>query len=88
MIQKKQPVRMCAGCNEHKPKRELIRVVRTPEGEILVDRTGKKSGRGAYLCDDPSCLAKARKRKALERALDTSVSSEVYEKLEGELTKR
>lgn len=88
MIQKRQPVRMCAGCNERKPKKELIRVVRTPDGEILIDRTGKKSGRGAYLCDDPACLLKARKRKSLERAFGAAVDSAVYEKLEEELTAR
>ena len=86
MAQKKQPVRMCAGCSQRKAKNEMIRVVRTPEGEILLDRTGKKSGRGAYLCDDPACLAMARKRKALERSFDMTIDPAVFEKLEKEMT--
>ena len=69
MALRKIPVRMCAGCSEHKPKKELVRVVRTPEGEILLDLTGKKSGRGAYVCHDPECLKKARRARRLERAL-------------------
>lgn len=82
---KKVPVRMCIGCREHKPKKELIRVVRSPEGEISIDATGKKSGRGAYLCADSACLAKARKTRQLERALETAIPDEVYEKLEQQL---
>ena len=65
-MQKKQPVRMCSGCAAHRPKRELVRVVRTPEGTILLDPGGKKSGRGAYLCPDAACLKKARKARRLE----------------------
>lgn len=82
---KKMPVRMCTGCREHKLKKELIRVVRSPQGEISIDFTGKKSGRGAYLCADPKCLMKARKTKQLERALETAIPDEVYEKLEQQL---
>ena len=82
---KKLPVRMCAGCAEHKPKKELVRVVRTPQGEILLDPSGKKSGRGAYLCPNPECLKKARRAKRLERALDCQIPQEVYDRLEEEM---
>ena len=74
---KKIPMRRCVGCMEQRPKRELIRVVRSPEGEISLDATGKKSGRGAYLCPDPACLAKARKARRLERALECEIPDEV-----------
>lgn len=84
-MQKKIPIRQCLGCREHKPKRELIRVVRSPEGEISLDFRGKKPGRGAYLCPNPACLAKVRKSRALERALSTKVDPAVYEALEAEL---
>ncbi len=82
---KKMPVRMCTGCREHRLKKELIRVVRSPQGEISIDFSGKKSGRGAYLCADPTCLAKARKTRQLERALETAIPDEVYQRLEQEL---
>ena len=82
---KKIPMRRCVGCMEQRPKRELIRVVRSPEGEISLDTTGKKSGRGAYLCPDPACLAKARKARRLERALECEIPDEVYERIEKEL---
>ena len=82
---KKVPVRMCTGCREHKPKKELIRVVRSPEGEISIDATGKKSGRGAYLCPSADCLARARKSKALERAFAGPIPPEVYEGLQQEM---
>ena len=82
---KKIPLRRCVGCMEQRPKRELIRVVRSPEGEISLDTTGKKSGRGAYLCPDPACLAKARKARRLERALECEIPDEVYERIEKEL---
>ena len=82
---KKIPMRRCVGCMEQRPKRELIRVVRSPEGEISFDTTGKKSGRGAYLCPDPACLAKARKARRLERALECEIPDEVYERIEKEL---
>ena len=68
--QKKVPVRRCVGCNAQKPKKELVRIVRSPEGEVGVDLTGKRSGRGAYLCPSASCLAKARKAKRLEHAFE------------------
>ena len=82
---KKIPVRQCLGCREHKPKNELIRVVRSPEGEISLDFRGKKPGRGAYLCPSAQCLAKARKAKRLERALEAQIPPEVYESIEREL---
>ncbi len=76
-----EPVRMCVGCRERSAKKELIRIVRTPAGEIVADAAGKTPGRGAYICRKASCLAKARKSRALERALDTAISPEDYEKL-------
>ena len=72
-MQKKIPMRQCLGCREQKPKKELIRVVRSPEGEISLDFRGKANGRGAYVCPDPACLKKAIKAKALERALQTAI---------------
>ena len=83
---KKIPMRQCLGCNEHKPKGELIRVVRTPEGDTVLDFTGKKSGRGAYVCRSLSCLRKARKSKRLEKNLDCAISEEVYDKMESEIS--
>ena len=85
MQQRKIPLRLCLGCNESKPKKELVRVVRSPEGEISLDLVGKKPGRGAYLCPSAQCLAKARKAKRLERALDTQIPPEVYESIEREI---
>ncbi len=82
---KKEPVRRCTGCGEHFPKRELIRVLRTPEGEIVLDITGKRSGRGAYICKDPACLKKARKSRRIETSLECAIPDEVYEKLQEEL---
>lgn len=73
---------MCVGCSEHKPKKELIRIVRTPEGEVVIDFTGKKSGRGAYICRDIQCLKKAMKSKRIERTLEATISQEQYDKLE------
>lgn len=78
---KKIPLRMCVGCREMKPKKELLRVVRTPEEEIVIDFTGKKSGRGAYVCPDEACLNRAVKQKQLERALERPISPEVFEQL-------
>ena len=83
---KKIPMRQCLGCNEHKPKIELMRVVRTPEGDVVLDFTGKKSGRGAYVCRSLSCLRKARKSKRLEKNLDCAISDEVYDKMESEIS--
>ena len=82
---KKIPTRQCLGCNEHKPKRELLRVVRSPEGEISLDFTGKKSGRGAYICRDVRCLKKARKSRRIDRSLECQISDEVYDLMEREL---
>lgn len=80
MAGKKIPQRMCVGCREMKEKRELIRIVRTEEGAVL-DPTGKKPGRGAYLCLDSQCLAKAEKSRGLERALKIKISKEIYSSL-------
>ncbi|MBQ8331892.1 MAG: YlxR family protein [Clostridia bacterium] len=82
---KKIPQRQCLGCNEHKPKKELLRVVRSPEGDISLDFTGKKSGRGAYICRDVRCLKKARKSRRIDRSLDCAIPEEVYDKMESEL---
>lgn len=82
MQQRKIPLRRCTGCNEQKPKKELVRVVRSPQGEIALDRVGKMPGRGAYLCPSAQCLAKARKAKRLERALEAQIPPEVYERIE------
>jgi predicted RNA-binding protein YlxR (DUF448 family) len=84
-MQKKIPMRQCLGCREMKPKRELIRVVRSPEGEISLDFRGKANGRGAYLCPNPECLKKAVKARALERALEVPIPPEVYESLQQEM---
>lgn len=83
--EKKIPMRQCLGCREMKPKRELMRVVRAPEGNISLDLKGKASGRGAYVCRDENCLKKAIKSKALERALNGSVPETLYESLREEL---
>ena len=85
MKPKKIPMRQCTGCREHKPKRELIRVVRAPEGEVSLDFRGKSPGRGAYLCPNPECLAKARKSKALERSLACQIPDDIYDKLSREM---
>ena len=85
---KRQPIRRCVGCSEHFPKNQLIRVLRTPEGEIVLDTTGKKSGRGAYICSDPKCLAKARKSRRLESALECPIPADVYGRMEEELAKK
>ena len=82
---KKIPMRQCLGCNEHKPKKEMLRVLRTPEGEILLDFTGKKSGRGAYICYDAKCLKKARKSKRIENNLGVHITEEIYDRMESEL---
>ena len=83
---KKIPMRQCLGCNEHKPKNELLRVVRGPEGDISLDFTGKKSGRGAYICRDVKCLRRAIKSHRIDRNLECTVPEEVYLKMESELT--
>ncbi len=79
--QKKVPIRQCVGCREHRPKKELIRVVRSPEGVVSLDERGKANGRGAYLCRNPECLKKALRTKALERAFGEAVPPEVAEVL-------
>ena len=85
MKEKKVPLRMCTGCGEHKPKRELVRVVKTPEGEISLDLTGRKSGRGAYICPSIECLAKAKKARRLEKAFSCQIPDDVYAAMEKEL---
>ena len=80
-MQKKIPMRQCVGCREHKPKKELIRVVRSPEGEISLDFRGKAPGRGAYLCPDTACLKKAMKAKALDRGFEATIPQKIYEAL-------
>ncbi len=79
------PMRKCTGCNEMRPKKELVRVVRSPEGDVSLDLTGKKPGRGAYVCRDAACLAKARKTGRLERAFSCEIPAEIYERMEEEL---
>ncbi len=80
---KKIPLRTCMGCNEKKPKKELIRIVKNKQNDISLDRTGKKEGRGAYICDDIKCLEKVIKTKRLEKVLETKISEEVYNNLRG-----
>ena len=98
MIQKRVPLRMCAGCGEMKPKKELVRVVKAPEvkddsgqgigpGEISLDLTGRKPGRGAYVCKDINCLRAARKSKRFERVFSCPIPAEVYDRLEEEIGK-
>ena len=84
-MSKKIHVRRCVGCQEMKGKKEMIRVIRTPEGDFLLDATGKKNGRGAYLCPSRECLDKARKNKGLERSFKQAIPKEVYEALEKEM---
>lgn len=81
VMQKKIPQRLCVGCQQLKTKKELLRVVRTPDDEVILDVTGKRSGRGAYVCCNEQCLAKAFKEKRLERALKRAIEPEVYEQL-------
>ena len=82
---RKTPTRRCVGCGEHFPKNTLIRVLRTPEGDITLDLVGKKSGRGAYICKSAACLKKARKARRLESSLECTIPDEVYERMEEEL---
>ena len=82
---KKLPQRQCVGCREMKDKRGLIRVVKSPEGELSLDFKGRKPGRGAYVCPDPECLRRARKSRALERAFEQAVTPELYDALEREM---
>ena len=83
---KKVPVRQCVGCREMISKNDLLRVIRTPEEDVVLDPTGKQNGRGAYLCKSASCFSKARKSKGLERSLKVSIPDEVYDKLEKEMS--
>ncbi len=82
---KKVPMRQCVGCREMKNKKEMIRVIKTPEDDICMDATGKKNGRGAYICQNKACLLMAIKNKGLERSLKTNIPQEVYEKLTEEM---
>ncbi len=82
---KKIPLRQCVGCREMKNKKEMIRVIRTSDGSFLLDATGKKNGRGAYLCPNPDCLEKAKKNHGLERSFGQAIPPEVYESLEKEM---
>lgn len=85
MKTKKIPMRMCLGCGEMKPKRELIRVVKSKEEDISLDLTGKKSGRGAYICKSVECFEKARKARKFERSFSCMISEDIYNSMEGEL---
>lgn len=85
MQAKRVPMRMCTGCGEMKAKKELVRVVKSPEGEISLDPTGRKPGRGAYVCKNSECLRKARKARRLERAFSCRIPDEVYERMEEEM---
>lgn len=84
-MQKRIPMRQCTGCREMRPKKELIRVVKSPEGTVSLDFDGKKPGRGAYVCPKSACLARAKKTKALERAFGTALPDAVYEELEAQM---
>ena len=86
MRPKKIPMRMCTGCGEMKPKKELVRVVKSPEGEVSLDLTGKKPGRGAYVCKNAECLRKARKSRRFEKAFSMKIPDEIYDAMEKELT--
>lgn len=80
---KNKPQRTCMGCNQKKDKQELIRIVKNKENDISIDKTGKKEGRGAYICDNIECLEKVIKSKRLEKILETEISQEIYENLRG-----
>ena len=86
MKTKKIPLRMCLGCGEMKPKRELIRVVKNKDGELFLDITGKQNGRGAYICKNAECFAKAKKARRFEHKLEAAIPEEVYERLQRELS--
>ncbi len=85
MSVKKVPLRKCTGCGEMRNKKEMLRVIKTPEETIILDTTGKKNGRGAYICNSQECFAKARKTKALERSLKAAIPEDIYDELEKEL---
>lgn len=85
MKERKVPMRMCSGCGERLPKAELVRVVRDSEGNIFLDRTGKKNGRGAYLCRKKDCLQRARKSRRIDRTLEAQIPDAIYDRLEEEI---
>lgn len=85
MQKKKIPLRKCTGCGEMKPKKELVRVVKTPEDKVLIDLTGRVNGRGAYICPNADCLKIARKSKRIERSFQMQIPDDVYDKMEEEL---
>lgn len=87
MNARKIPLRRCTGCGEMKPKKEMIRVIKTPEDEVMLDKTGKKNGRGAYLCSSLECLNKAIKSKGLDRSLKIQIPEEIYSQLVSEYNK-
>ena len=87
MTNKKVPMRQCVGCAEMKSKKELLRIIKTPEEEVVLDATGRKNGRGAYICASMECLKKAQKSKGLERSLKTAIPAEIYQNLEEEMSK-
>ena len=86
MVTKKVPMRQCTGCREMKNKKEMIRVIRTAENEICIDATGRKNGRGAYICPNMNCLKMAMKNRGLERSLKTAIPDSVYQQLEEEMS--
>ena len=86
MTNKKVPMRQCVGCGEMKSKKELLRVIKTPEEDIILDITGRKNGRGAYICDSMECLKTAQKKRGLERSLKVSIPDDVYQSLEQEMS--
>lgn len=85
MQKKKIPLRKCTGCGEMKPKKELVRVVKTPDDRVLIDLTGRVNGRGAYICPNPECLKIARKARRIEKSFQMQIPDEVYDKMEEEL---
>ena len=87
MTNKKVPMRQCVGCAEMKSKKELLRIIKTPEEEVVLDATGRKNGRGAYICASMECLKKAQKSKGLERSLKTAIPADIYQNHEEEMSK-
>jgi predicted RNA-binding protein YlxR (DUF448 family) len=85
VVTKKEPLRTCIGCGEGKPKKELLRIVKTPEGEIMLDPCGRKNGRGAYICRNAACMEKAAKTRGLDRSFRENVPQEVYARLAAEV---
>lgn len=87
MKQKKIPMRKCNGCGEQKPKKELVRIVKSPENEISIDFTGKASGRGAYICNNAECLKKARKSHRIDKAFEMTIPDEIFDQMEAQIGK-